>query len=96
MNGVQKLYFKLFPPPPHSKNSFKNTIRVSNRLDPDQARNFVGPDLGSNCLQQVSANTRVKPENAKLTLTNNLAVNYNECDDNYVDINSYPANHVLS
>ena len=25
-------------------------IRMSNSLDPDQARHFVGPDLGSNCL----------------------------------------------
>ena len=29
-----------------SKNSFRNTIRVSNNLGPDQARHFVGPDLG--------------------------------------------------
>ena len=28
---------------------------VSNRLDPDQARRFVGPDLGPNCLQMLSA-----------------------------------------
>ena len=42
-----------------SKNSFKNTIRMSNSLDPDQARHFVGPDLGPNCLQKLSAdNTR--------------------------------------
>ena len=32
------------------KNSFRNTIRVSSSLDPDQARHFVGPDLGPNCL----------------------------------------------
>ena len=32
------------------KNSFENTIRVSNSLDPDWARLFVGPDLGPNCL----------------------------------------------
>ena len=38
-----------------SKNSFRNTIRVSNRLDPDQARHFVGPDLGPKCLQKLSA-----------------------------------------
>ena len=36
------------------KNS-KNTIRVLNSLDPDQARHFVGPDLGLNCLQNLSA-----------------------------------------
>ena len=28
---------------------------MSNSLDPDQARHFVGPDLGSNCLQRLSA-----------------------------------------
>ena len=28
---------------------FFNTIRVSNSLDPDQARHYVGPDLGPNC-----------------------------------------------
>ena len=34
---------------------FFNTIQVSNSLDPDQARHFVGPDLGPNCLQRLSA-----------------------------------------
>ena len=37
------------------KNSFRNTIRVLNSLDPDQARHFAGPDLGPNCLQRLSA-----------------------------------------
>ena len=27
----------------------------SNSLDPDQAQHFVGPDLGINCLQRLSA-----------------------------------------
>ena len=40
-----------------SKNSFMNTIRVSNSLDPDQARHFDGPDLGPNCLQKLSADS---------------------------------------
>ena len=35
-----------------SKNSFRNTIRVSNSLDLDQAQHFVKPDLGPNCLQR--------------------------------------------
>ena len=35
-----------------------NTIRVSNSLDPDRARHFVGPDLGPNCLQKLSADDR--------------------------------------
>ena len=38
-----------------SNYSFRNTIRVSNSLEPDQARHFVGPDLGPNCLQRLSA-----------------------------------------
>ena len=43
------------------KNSFRNTIRVPNSLDPDQTRHF-GPDLGPNCSQMLSAdNIRVKP-----------------------------------
>ena len=37
-----------------SKNSFWNTIRVSNSLDPGQAQHFVGPGLDSNCLQRLS------------------------------------------
>ena len=37
-----------------SQNYFRNTIRVSNSLDPDQARHYVGPDQGSNCFQNVS------------------------------------------
>ena len=41
-----------------SKKSFRNTIRVSKRLDPDQARSFVGPDLGPNCLQRLSADDK--------------------------------------
>ena len=31
------------------------TIRVANSLDPDQARQDVGPDLDPNCLQRLSA-----------------------------------------
>ena len=34
-------------------NSFRNTIRVSNSLDSDQAQRFVGPDLGSKSLQRL-------------------------------------------
>ena len=32
-----------------------NTFGVTNNLDPDQARHFVGPYLGPNCLQRLSA-----------------------------------------
>ena len=38
-----------------SKHFSRNTIRVSNILDPDQGRHSVGPDLGANCLQRLSA-----------------------------------------
>ena len=45
--------------------NFFNTIRVSNSLDPDQARLFVGPDLGPNCLQRSSADIAGKELNTK-------------------------------
>ena len=38
--------------------NFPYTIRVSNSLDTDQARHFVGPDLGLNCLQKLSADSK--------------------------------------
>ena len=41
-----------------SKASFRNTIRVSNSLDPDQDQHIVGPDLGPNCLQRLSADDK--------------------------------------
>ena len=41
------------------KNSFRNTIRVSNSLDPDQARHYVGPDLGPNCKDYQMRKVRV-------------------------------------
>ena len=41
-----------------SKNSFRNTTRVSTSLDPDQDRHSVGPDLGPNCLQGLLADDK--------------------------------------
>ena len=38
-----------------SKNSFRYTIKASKSLNPDQNRHYVGPDLGPNCLQRLSA-----------------------------------------
>ena len=35
-----------------------NTVRVSNSLDPEQDRHSVGPDLGPNCLQRLSADDK--------------------------------------
>ena len=34
---------------------FKETDRVSNSLDPDQAWCFLSPDVGPNCLQRLLA-----------------------------------------
>ena len=40
---------------------FRNTIRVSNSLDPDQTRRFVESDQGQNSFQRLSADVqRVK------------------------------------
>ena len=40
------------------KKSFRNTIRVTNRLDPGQVRHYVGLDLGANCLQRLLADNK--------------------------------------
>ena len=40
------------------KSSSRNTIRVSNSFDPDQAGRCVVPDLGPNCLQMLSADDK--------------------------------------
>ena len=32
----------------------KHSIRVANGLDPDQDRQFIGPDHGPNCLHRLS------------------------------------------
>ena len=50
---------------------FFNAIRVSNSLDPDQDRHFVGPDLGPNCLQRLSADDK-SPLGAKELNTKQL------------------------
>ena len=38
-----------------SKKYFRNTIRVSNVLDPDQDRHYVRLGLCTNCLHRLSA-----------------------------------------
>ena len=38
-----------------SINFFRNTFRVSNILDSDEDQGSVGPHLGPNCLQRLSA-----------------------------------------
>ena len=42
-----------------SKNYFRNTIRVTNGLDPGQDGHSVGPDLNPNCLQRLSVDDKV-------------------------------------
>ena len=37
---------------------FRNTNRVSNSLDPDHARQFIGPGLGPNYLQRFSTDVK--------------------------------------
>ena len=51
---VCRFFFQIFSKSTFKKNSFKKSIRVSNSLDQDQARHFVGPDLGPNCLQRLA------------------------------------------
>ena len=60
------------------RNYFRNTIIVSNKLDLDPARHFVGADLGPNCLPRLSADDKylslagsVKPSEDKFKLSNN-------------------------
>ena len=48
-----------------SKNSFRNTTRVSNSLDPDEARHFVEPKPGSKLFAQVMSR---RHQQAKITL----------------------------
>ena len=39
-------------------NSYRDTVSVSSSLDSDQDRQNVGPDLGPNCLQRLSADNK--------------------------------------
>ena len=51
-----------------SKKSFRNTIRVSNSLDPDQDQHNVGPDLDLNCLQRLSSDKKETAARKELML----------------------------
>ena len=46
-----------------SKKTFRNIIRVSNGLDPDQEGHSVSPDLGPSCLQSLSADEKLVANN---------------------------------
>ena len=41
---------------------------MSNSLDPDQARQFVGPDLGPNCLPRLTADVTGRQGDAAFIL----------------------------
>ena len=45
--------------------NFRYTIRVSKSLDPDQARRFVRPDPGPNCLLMLSVDGKSRNWQAK-------------------------------
>ena len=45
---------------------------MSNSLNPGQARRFVGPDLGPNCLQRLSADD--KAEEGRVNESRRLSV----------------------
>ena len=49
--GMRPIYAELM----FTSLSIRGVIRVSKSFDPDQARCLVGPDLGRNCLQKLSA-----------------------------------------
>ena len=49
---------ELFKNKMFSNVSSRNTIRVSNSLAPDQDLQNVGPDLGPNCMQSLSADDK--------------------------------------
>ena len=75
-----------------SQNSFRNTIRVSNSLDPDQDLHSVGPDLGPNHVQRLSADDTIRHRGKTVAMgTNNTWAN--PCDDsivsNSLDPNSF-------
>ena len=69
-----------------SKNYLRNSIRVSNSLDPDQAQHFVGPDLGPNCLQRLSADNTIRQ---KAKHNHYKIVKSPKC----IDENSYKRSH---
>ena len=59
------------------KRSYRNTIIMSNSLDPDQAGCFLQPDLGPNCLKLSSDNTgrqRVNKAQIKMQKMTNFVI----------------------
>ena len=68
---------------------------MSNSLDPDQARRFVGPDLGPNCLPSLSADDtgrqRVKAnlESFRIMYYGQCKVAYNSQEKDYFAFSQY-------
>ena len=56
-------FFKII----YFENYFRNIIRVSKSLDPDQARHFVRPDLVPIFLQKLSADDKSR-KRVKMTI----------------------------
>ena len=54
------------------KKSSRNTIRVSNSLDPDQARQNVGPDLGPTVCKSYQQMTKVATSGKELSIFSKL------------------------
>ena len=48
-----------------SKKKIRNSIRVSNGLEPDYDQSSVGPDLVANCLQRLSATSKERVNSDK-------------------------------
>ena len=70
------IYFKLT-----FQKILSGTLRVSNGLDPDQNLSSVGPDLGPNCLQRLSADSKSHRYQGKLykpMLTNQEVLEFYE------------------
>ena len=47
---------------------------MSNSLDLDQARHFVGPDLGPNCLQRLSADDTLGLSRYAISVSRYIAI----------------------
>ena len=52
----------------------ENFFQDKKSLDPDQAQHFVGPDLGPNCLQWLSAETTLVNKDS----LGNLSTSFNQ------------------
>ena len=59
---------------------------MSNSLDLDQAPHFVGPDLGPNCLQKLSADDNVTAHIVVIFLNLNKQFMQNACNIQFVEL----------